>query len=454
MSDYQLTDTEQDILKVLKYTIDYTKDTPSLKPVREEMDANIATSKALLRSLGREDLLENMVVEKLPVSKRRIVVRSWDNLVKDANEQILGNITFEDLFSPAEIAANRAYIQKLHDDFNAIHKFDFIDGCIPIIAGTIGGVLDFLFGGFVRVASGKSVPGVFSKYVGNLFDKALPLDKIAELEKLAKVTYDAQDNRNTSVYVDGLSSHYHRLYSVGHDPILGIAAGTLDMLRRTMLTIDRNGKFAIQPMAVYDDRQAQNVFEALTKVCLHHLSDVNTQAGLPVPFMTLFNTLQVGSIGEENQNVAEVVRGMYRQGYDFRHFCSMSIPVMIIEVLVRLFYFAKRLHDGHTFKEAIPFGSRRKKPKLGTMLFIAHSVSAAINAGKIALTRNPLDINYAQWIFWAGYSFRQLHWVLREKPMLRDQYVSGMLEGEWATLSASIDELWQQMTDDAIIVFE
>jgi hypothetical protein len=282
----------------------------------------------------------------------------------------------------------------------------------------------------------------------------LPPDKIAELEKLAKVTYDAQDNRNTSVYVDGLSSYYHRLHQVGHDPILGIAAGTLDMLRGTMLTFDRNGKFAIQSMAVYDDRQAQNVFEALTKVCLHHLSDVNTQAGLPVPFMTLFSTLQVGSIGEENQNVAAVVRGMYRQGYDFRHFCSMSISVMIVEVLVRLLYFAKRLHDGHTIEEAIPLGTRSQKPKLGTMLFIAHSVSAAINTLKVALTRNPLNINYAQWIFWAGYSFRQLHWVLRAKPKLREQYISEALDNEWIALNENIDALWQQMTDDAIIVFE
>ncbi|HEX3017164.1 MAG TPA: hypothetical protein VHP31_04850 [Caproicibacter sp.] len=132
-----------------------------------------------------------------------------------------------------------------------------------------------------------------------------------------------------------------------------------------MTTIDYNGKFVVQLMENYSDRKAANLFEAFGKVFIHMLSDVNTPEGLPVPFMTLFNKLQIGSIGEEKLNIAELVKSMYGQGYDFRHFCAMSIPVMIIEVVVRVSYFIKRLAEGHSFSDAIPVGlNHEKRPKL------------------------------------------------------------------------------------------
>jgi len=454
MSRYQTTKEERDILKVLKNEINCVKSMPSLKHVWEEIEANIATSEALLRSLGHEKHLENMVVERQPMVKKKIIVRSWDDLVKDANEQIPGDVTFEDLFSPEELDANRAFIQKLHDEFNIIHAFDTIDISIPFIAGVIGGIVDLCFGGFVKTTSGKNVPGLLSAYFRDRFNTVLPPDKIVELEKLAKVTFDAQDNRHTTIDVDGLSTRYHRLHQVGHDPFFGFIFGVSDMLRMTMTTIDNNGKRVVQPMAVYNDRQATNLFEAIAKVFLHMLSDVNTPMGLPVPAMTLLNTLQIGSIGEENFNVAELVKSMYGRGYDFRHFCSMSVSTMIVEIIVRVLYFVKRLSEGRTFDEAIPFGTRSEKPKLDTMLFIAHSASTAINLGKVALTRNPLNINYVQWLAFAKYSIGQLIWVCREKPKLREQYISGVLDNEWSALSESIDELWQQMPEDTVIVFE
>jgi hypothetical protein len=102
--------------------------------------------------------------------------------------------------------------------------------------------------------------------------------------------------------------------------------------------------------------------------------------------MALFNKLQFGKVGD-NDTIADLVKSMFYEGYDFRHFCSMSIPVMITEVIVRVSYFAKRMHEGHSFAESIPVGlNHEKRPKLGTMLFIAHSASTAINAGKVAFT--------------------------------------------------------------------
>ena len=153
--------------------------------------------------------------------------------------------------------------------------------------------------------------------------------------------------------------------------------------------------------------------------------------GLPAPLMSLFNFLQIGSIGPEDQTIAEVVQYMYHEGYDFIHFCSLSIPVMITEVIIRLYYTIRRLREGHTLKESVPITTDRiKYPKVATMLFISHSAATAINAGKVYFTKDPLAINYPQWVAFAKYSYSQLKWAVIKKPELRDEYVKGKIHEE------------------------
>ena len=177
--------------------------------------------------------------------------------------------------------------------------------------------------------------------------------------------------------------------------------------------------------------------------------------GLPVPLMNLFNLLQFGSIGEEELTVAEIVQGMYYEGYDFIHFCSMSIPVMITEVIVRISYAFKRIKEGYKIKDSIPFSlNREKHPKLATMLFVAHSGAAAINAGKVLFTENPMSINYPQWIAFAKYSYMQLKWVVIEKPAAREAYVNGKLNANWEKLVQQIDDTFEDFAKDYVLVFE
>jgi hypothetical protein len=453
MTRYHLSPTEKDILKVVKHEIEYAENTPSLSESKGKLDESISSSEALLHSIGYDEALNSLTVSKDGAPPRIITVRSFDDLLEEANTQHPRDISFKDIFSVEELTANGEYIRQLNQEFDAVHRLDKVDVIIPALAGILSGAIDCVFGGFVKTASGKSIPGTLSDYIGKQFDRALPPERIKELEKIAKVTYDAQDNRHTTEYVDTLSSYFHRFLQLGHDPLLGFVFGVLDMLRGTMTTLDYNGKFVVQVMENYSERKAQSLFEAISKVYLHMLSDVNTPAGLPVPFMTLFNKLQIGSIGEEKLNIAELVKSIYGQGYDFRHFCSMSISVMITEVAVRVSYFVKRLSEGYSFADAVPVGlNHARKPKLGTMLFIAHSASTAINAGKVAFTQNPLNINYVQWLAFARYSIKQKKWVLIDKPKLRDKFVMGIIDAEWDVLDGEIKALWNEYSSNAVII--
>ena len=270
---------------------------------------------------------------------------------------------------------------------------------------------------------------------------------------MSKVPYDAQDNRNTTVNVEGLSAYYHRLLSLGHDPLLGFVFGVADILSGRMTTIDKAGKVVSQVMENYADRTEADVFAAIAKQIVHLKSDMTTSMGLPAPLMGLFNLLQFGSVGEYEQTIAEIVQGMYYEGYDFVHFCSMSVSSMLVEVVVRIGYAIKRIKEGVAIKNAIPFSTDREKmPKLGTMLFTAHSAATAINAGKVLFTENPMAINYPQWIAFAKYSYQQLKWGLITKPALRDRYVLDAIDGELQEVYEDIDLLFEDMQGCKIIL--
>ena len=280
------------------------------------------------------------------------------------------------------------------------------------------------------------------------------MEKLAN-SKISKVPFDAQDNRHTKVNVNGLSAYYHRLLSLGHDPLLGLVIGVCDILNGKMTTIDKTGKIVSQSMKNYSDRKESDIFAAIAKQIIHFKSDITTSMGLPAPLMGLFNLLQFGKIGDEEQTIAEIVQGMYYEGYDFIHFCSMAVSTMIVEVVIRLGYALKRIKEGNPLKNSIPFSlDREKNPKLNTMLFIGHSTATAANAGKIYFTKNPMTINYAQWITFAKYSYTQLKWVLMEKSELRDAYVSNQIYKETKEIFDKVNRTLEEFGKDYVVVFD
>lgn len=71
------------------------------------------------------------------------------------------------------------------------------------------------------------------------------------------------------------------------------------------------------------------------------------------------------------------------------------------------------------------------------MLVTARSIAMAVNVRKVAFTKNPMEINYPQWIAFAAHSFKQAKWVLATKPERRRTYVMDSLQMEIAKIGAS-----------------
>ena len=98
---------------------------------------------------------------------------------------------------------------------------------------------------------------------------------------------------------------------------------------------------------------------------------------------------------------------------------------------------------------------KKEKPKkLATMLFIGQAGATAVNAGKVYFKKNPMAINYPQWIAFAKYSYSQVKWMILEKPGLREKYVSGHLYEDLTSVIADVDITFQDFSKDYIVVFE
>lgn len=444
-------DVDQQIARVLTYHAQQLKDIKF--PAASTTDEQVRNSENILKSMGY-DLPDRRGTNSR--KKEVIVVPSWDDLCSEASQCVAGDCDVRSLFTEDELKENEEAVKLLNDDFNQIYRMDKADYAIAAIAGMVGAAVDILLMGIPEKTPNGLKAGPLSDFVRDYFDKKYPEEEMQKLanSKISKVPFDAQDNRHTGIYVEGLSAYYHRLIELGHDPVLGFIFGVADILNGTMTTIDKNGKIVCQVMENYAERKESDIFIALAKQVIHFKSDVTTSMGLPVPFMSLFNLLQFGKIGDYDQTIAEIVQGMYAEGYDFIHFCSMSVPVMLVEVITRIGYALKRIGEGHSVKESIPVSlNREKHPKLATMLFIAHSVATAANAGKVYFTKNPMAINYPQWIAFAQHSFLQMKWVLIEKPEMRNAYVSGKIYDEMQEVMNEVDHNFDEYTRDKIVIY-
>ena len=451
MSKYKYSELEQQINQVLLHQSRELEGIKKLDPVA--LESRISESESLLKSLGYE--LPDQPLVNTTKRKPVMVVPTWESLCIEAEQAVGSNADLESIFSAEELRENSAAIQQMNREFNMLHHLDKYDVAISAAAGLLAAAVDILLVGIPQKTPDGLSAGKLSDFIRAEFDKKFPEEEMTKLanSKVSKVPYDAQDNRHTSINVEGLSAYYHRLLSLGHDPLLGFVFGVADILTGRMTTIDKSGKIVSQVMEVYADRKESDVFAALAKQIIHFKSDITTSMGLPAPLMSLFNLLQFGSIGEEELTIAEIVQGMYYEGYDFIHFCSMSVPVMLAEVVVRLGYAFKRIKEGYSIKDSIPVSlNRDKHPKLATMLFIGQAGAAAINAGKVYFTKNPMAINYPQWIAFAKYSYSQLKWALLQKPELRDRYVSGRLYDELEETVLSVDHTFEDFAKDYIVV--
>lgn len=373
-------------------------------------------------------------------------LRTWAEILEDAQRETAGDARVEDLLSPAEIARVEARHDALSTEFKRLNCLDRGDWCIAGLAGVLGALIDIFLVRVPRHPGFLGGPASEGGWLSNVLkDKVgvlIPRDQVYRLERAYPVPFDPSTSRGLEQTVKGLGPRTHRFQSLGHDPILGWIFGVRDLLNGEFTAIGTDGKLVIQRTTdpyIAGEGILRRLFTALQHQGGHLLSDDPTSQGLPAPLMPLLLFLQKGAIGRRDYTIGDVARQMYRSGYDFDHFLAGSIPVLVIEAIVRIAFAARRLFEGSDLPDAIPLASN---PRLRSQLFLAHAIAAATNAGKIYVTQNPLSLNWAQWMALTRYLVPQLYWVVIGREEARSNHISQALSREWEVLSHEVEQLW------------
>ena len=217
---------------------------------------------------------------------------------------------------------------------------------------------------------------------------------LKKFEEYAKVPYDiAVNNKKKGIDIAGLAPKYHRFMELGHDPILGFIFGILDILRGTCTVIDKNGVLHILDVGT----GSLNFLGAFIKVFAHFLSDVFTSVGVAPPFMSILQLCTGKSpfiLRKNGEKVTfnNLVRFMYKHGYDVRHMLTMGIVPCIVELSIRIYFDLSNFDVDLKNTE-----DSRYKLKKSNMLMLCHSITSAGNILKTFLYGwNPLALNYSE----------------------------------------------------------
>ncbi len=245
----------------------------------------------------------------------------------------------------------------------------------------------------------------------------------------AKVPYDVVSSK-----LD-LTPDTHRIAAIGHDPVLGLVFGVKDILCRTCTFINASGAWRVIPGKAYADR---GVLGALATVIAHGFSDVFTARGLPPPFLPALQALKVNSgiaVRDDGEpiSVPNLIRYMYSNGYDLRHFATMAIVPAFAELTIRTYHFIRtRVSAEGLGREEI-----RDRMKISQMLALTHGLLASGNIVKTALYGwNPTALNMAQFLALGKQMISLVKLSSERNDLIRQQLDKG-----WEELLAESENL-------------
>lgn len=404
----------------------------TIEEAHDEIGKDISTIKRQLSELGDVDKSSSSFMERKQThlnamsEHKSLPYVDPETIYNEAEAAFPEDAKLDDILTAGDwkIVDKRmaAYIK----DFNARYALDGWDYAIAGGCGLFAAMLDLLFvkaPAKPTTAWMQEVDGVFNKWVQQAFNLVLTPDLSKELGRLN--TIGGADSSTVAQLLGALPGTLnpmnHRLRSLSHDPILGFLFGVLDMQRGTCTVIE-NGE-----LNIYQTNKGPvdgSLFQLLGRLFGHLLSDVNAPSakgnrgmGLPAPFMgvlRMFGSLPVG-----DSDLGKQIEYMYVNGYDFRQFVVTSIPVLIMEVMMRVFYAVKQVKRagaplGEALMDTMPL---KMNPRFRMMLAMAYGTVASVNGAKVYITQDILNLNYAAWIGFIWNGSHALKWALLDRSL-------------------------------------
>ena len=432
MGKYTYTDEEKDFNKVLKMNQNesFSLEKRCSSQINR-LDESINSSEALLRSLGYN--LPNKTVSKKEktLSAEIQEIKPYKDLVRKANIEIQNDIELEDLLSEKEFQDAYKRLDAIHEEFS--HKTSIVnktDLMFLGIATALQTTKSLLFGQIAKKFD-----------YGNSFN---PDDRLAHNDKsIEKKHRRANDEfkekhekhghgywmnilyqtppyditRGSPAINRNMEGGYHRIHTLGHDPILGWIFGTANILTDTITFEDfksnrviRKPKMMITPESVPFTKLFSESFEmckadslnlpaAIFAEGCHLKSDEFTKLGLPVPILETINPDFASKLYKSNYDALCFSRDLKIVGVS----AGISIFIDMIIGLVHGLFNKEKIN-----KDLYEVRTRK-------ILLISNSIASTSNIIQTVITNNPKNFDIGGLLVTISHLFMDLRFISRIK---------------------------------------
>lgn len=472
MSRFKYSDEELDINKVLKMNQDISTamiQDQEMGEVRQCADGNIESSLELLHSLGMGKEVLKISTEIATKDKgenieHRPVLESWEDIVSQAYLHEPAQVVLEDIMTEKEI---QSAFQEL-DEIN--RKFSKKTGIVNKIDLSFLAVSTAL-----QVAKSLVFPYVAEKFdYGKSFDPSERLDhNDKSIEKKHREANDKFRDKHLEKHGTGqwinilyqtvpyditkgskdlginMGGKYHRMYTLGHDPILGWIFGTANILTDCITfnnfhtnrisrvdSITGAKKMVITPEVVFLGTMFKECYDmvkvdflnlpaALFAQAQHLKSDEFTKLGLPVPILSSIN-----------ENFASK---LYSENYDALCFARDAKIVGVSFVVSKLFDMIISLTHGLFRKEDEDrdlFEVRTRK-----ILLISNAIASTSTVINATITSNPKNLDIGSLLNTTTHLFTDLRFIAKIKEEFIESEIAEKLQKE----IVAIDELYENI---------
>ena len=454
MSIFKYSDDEMKLNKVLKMNQDISQnvlDDKGMNDVRSSADSSIESSIALLRSLGKGKQVDSIVtdVKSNNTGKKlenRPVLEEWGSIVRQADEYCPNPVVLEDILSPEEINYSFAELDEINRKFSKktsiVNKVD-----LTFLAVATA----------VQVAKSLVFPLIASKFgYGDTFDKSRRMAhndrRIQQRERYAKDNYRDRklQNHQTGDWINmlyqtppyditrgsaalgiNMEGAYHRMHTLGHDPILGWVFGTMNILTDVITLNDfRSFRVKRNPMMItpepvpmwkmfyesYELIKSDFIYlpTAIFAQAQHLESDKYTKIGLPVPILSSINENFASSLYKSNYDALCFARDIKIVGTSF-------IVSKIFDMIIGLVHGLFR-KDGEP-QELYEVRTRK-------ILLISNSIATTSSVIVSTITSNPKSLDIGSLINTLIHLFSDLRYFAKIKKEFIEKEISDKLQAE------------------------
>jgi len=282
-------------------------------------------------------------------------------------------------------------------------KYDYM---LAGTCGMIAGLIDIVFVGMPKQGilgkkADEAVDGAVKQFAKVLGWKGPKADRdptasaIGFLEGKFKVNYDQTHTyKSGKMGTDGLVKNLypgnHHVKSLAHSPdLIGLFFSILNQFNNTS-TFVSDGKLVTIDTETFELNGGNFIAKIFAGFCNwfgHLLSDVagssgargneSRGSGIPMPFYSLLQFLEVGEFGKHRDSFAKVSVKVFEQGYDFRHGVALAIPVLLSELLTRVCWaFKQRFYHRQDWINCVPSAA---VPELRRMLLVSHGTLCLVD---------------------------------------------------------------------------